>query len=412
MRAGVGYANASSARECGHAAASAALRQGAITAPELVLAFCAGNLDAAAFLAGVRAEVGSTSPIVGGSAVGVVTCEALSYAGAPAAVAVLELGSPLPVVAAVGRVDRDEREAGRGLGRALAAQQPAQQAAASALLLFYDSIRAAPTAAAPPVMNASRPLIAGLLETFPGCPPVVGAGVLGDHAFAPTWQFCGDVARRQQAVGALLGASTRWTVQVMHGCTPMDGVPHLLTRVEGGVVHEIDGRPAAERIDDLYGARAWREQRPLHRLTLGVRQGERFLAAGDDAFVNRLITGVMPDGKAIGLFEPDLEDGAEVLFMLRDPSLMIESARAGSEAAVARLRGEGVQPRFALYIDCAGRVAAASGTTTEEAAEVQAVMYREGIPLLGFYSGVEVAPLRGVSRGLDWTGVLLLLGEA
>jgi hypothetical protein len=39
-------------------------------------------------------------------------------------------------------------------------------------------------------------------------------------------------------------------------------------------------------------------------------------------------------------------------------------------------------------------------------------MNREGVPLLGFYSGVEVAPVRGASRGLDWTGVLLLLGEA
>lgn len=233
---------------------------------------------------------------------------------------------------------------------------------------------------------------------------------MGDFAFSSTWQFCGDAARRQHAVGALLGPSTRLCVQVMHGCTPMDGALHVLTRVEGGVIHEIDGRPAADRIDDVYGSREWRSQRPVNRLTIGVQQGERFLQREDD-YVNRLITGVMPDGKAVGLFEPDLDEGTEVLFMLRDPTLMIESARAGSEAALARMRREGGRPRFALYIDCAGRAAAVSRTATEEAAEVQAVMSRDGIPLLGFYSGVEVAPLRGVSRGLDWTGVLLLLGE-
>jgi small ligand-binding sensory domain FIST len=191
----------------------------------------------------------------------------------------------------------------------------------------------------------------------------------------------------------------------------MDGISHVLTRVEGDVIHEIDGRPAAERIDDVYGSREWRTQRPVSRLALGVPLGERHRLAGEDGYVNRLITGVLPDGKAIGLFEPDLEDGAEVLFMLRDPALMIESARRGSEAAVARMRREGGRPRFALYVDCAGRAAAVSKTATEEAAEVQAVMRREGVPLLGFYSGVEVAPVRGVSRGLDWTGVLLLLGE-
>jgi small ligand-binding sensory domain FIST len=197
----------------------------------------------------------------------------------------------------------------------------------------------------------------------------------------------------------------------MHGCTPMDGVPHTITRVEGGVVHELDGRPAAERIDEVYGSAAWRAQRPVNRLTLGVPQGGRHATLGEAGYVNRLITGVMPDGKAVGLFEPDLDDGSEVVFMLRDPALMIDSARSAAEAAARRARATGT-PRFALYIDCAGRAAAASQTASEEAAEVQAVMTRHGIPLLGFYSGVEVAPLGGASRGLDWTGVLLVLGEA
>jgi hypothetical protein len=30
---------------------------------------------------------------------------------------------------------------------------------------------------------------------------------------------------------------------------------------------------------------------------------------------------------------------------------------------------------------------------------------------LGFYSGVEIAPLMGRSRGLDWTGVLVVIAE-
>jgi small ligand-binding sensory domain FIST len=352
--------------------------------------------------------VGPRTPILGGSAIGVVTSDRLDYGAFPAAVAALELGGPLRGVASADGLDRDERDTGRRLGRALAASG---QDDAAALLLFYDSIRASPTESSPPVMNASRPLVEGLVEGLPRCPPVVGAGVLGDFGFGPTWQFCGDAVGRQRAAAALLPASTRPCVEVMHGCTPMDGVPHTLTRVEGGVVHEIDGRPAAERLDDVYGSAAWRAQRPVNRLTLGVRQGERQGPLGEAGYVNRLITGVMPDGKAVGLFEADLEDGAEVLFMLRDPALMIDSARAAAEAAVQRARRDGGRPRFALYVDCAGRAAAVSQTPTEEAAEVQAAMNRHGIPLLGFYSGVEVAPVGGVSRGLDWTGVLLVLGE-
>jgi hypothetical protein len=48
---------------------------------------------------------------------------------------------------------------------------------------------------------------------------------------------------------------------------------------------------------------------------------------------------------------------------------------------------------------------------TEEAAEVQQAFSRHGCPLFGFYSGVEVAPFLNKSRGLDWTGVLVVIAE-
>jgi hypothetical protein len=47
----------------------------------------------------------------------------------------------------------------------------------------------------------------------------------------------------------------------------------------------------------------------------------------------------------------------------------------------------------------------------EEAAEVQKVLGERNIPLIGFYSGVELAPLLGRTRGLDWTGVLTILAR-
>jgi len=407
MRASVGYANESDSHAAGRRAAAEAVCGAGVEAPALVLAFASGRLDPQAFFSGVRAEVGR-APILGGSAIGVVTGEHLSYDGHPAAVAALDLGEPLRGAAWAEGMDGDGRAVGLRLGRSFAA---GGASAGAALLLFYDSIRRPATASAPPIMNSSRPLIAGIAEGLPDCPPIIGAGVLGGYDFGPTWQFCGDAVGQQRAAAALLGPSTRFVVQVMHGCTPMDGVPHVVTRAEEDVVHEIDGRPAAEAIDDVYGSRAWRSQRPVNRLNLGVVQGSRCLEPGEDAYVNRLITGVLPDGKAVRLFEPDLAEGDEIVFMLRDPIRMIESARVGSAAAVERMRRQGARPRFGLYIICGGRTAAASCTATEEAAEVQATMNRHGTPLLGFYSGVEVAPMRGESRGLDWTGVLLLLGD-
>jgi small ligand-binding sensory domain FIST len=90
---------------------------------------------------------------------------------------------------------------------------------------------------------------------------------------------------------------------------------------------------------------------------------------------------------------------------------MEESAEKGSKEAMAYFQRNNQEPFFALYIDCAGRTAGFSGTEKEEASIIQKNLGKD-IPLLGFYSGVEIAPLMGKSRGLDWTAVLLILGRS
>ena len=124
-----------------------------------------------------------------------------------------------------------------------------------------------------------------------------------------------------------------------------------------------------------------------------------------------MITGALPEGKGIEIFEPDLEKGVEIQFMLRDSGEMIKSARINSADLMKQIESDGATPFFGLYIDCAGRTAEYSNTVTEEASEVQKVLNRYDTPLLGFYSGVEIAPLIGKSRGLDWTAVLLVFAE-
>ena len=47
----------------------------------------------------------------------------------------------------------------------------------------------------------------------------------------------------------------------------------------------------------------------------------------------------------------------------------------------------------------------------EEAEEIINELNKHNIPLFGFYSGVEIAPMLGRSRGLDWTSVLIILAS-
>jgi hypothetical protein len=406
MKIGIGYANQEDAYEAGCTVAREALAQQGIDKPVLVIAFCAGPLDHTAFYRGLRSVVGLDVPIVGGSAIGIITNDQLSYKGFPAGAAILQDDDLTVRVAAAGGLAEDEYRT----GQKVAGQLPPMRDE-KLLLLFFDSIKQPATETTPPVMNASPPLIRAIDETLGPRVPIVGGGVIGDYRFQPTWQFTGDGVAQQSAVAALLGGNFGVCHRILHGCTLKDGIYHRITRMAGPFLYELDGRPIVEIIDELYGSTHWQTQIPVNRLALGINQGEKYGEFREENYVTRLIAGVLPERAGVVLFEPDLREGIEVQFMLRDPQTIIDSARRNTREMLDRIRTAGQRPLLGLYIDCAGRTAEASETLTEEAAEVQSLFRREEIPLLGFYSGVEIAPCLGKSRGLDWTGVLLVLTE-
>lgn len=404
MKVGIGYCNKRDAFDSGRTAASEAARGGNINKPDLTLAFCSGQLDHEEFLRGIKETVGDT-PVIGGSTIGIITKDDLSYKGYPSGVAIFQLDEIKYQIAAVGGLDKDEKLAGCNLIGKLSRTQNDRL-----LLIFYDSIKVPASPISPPIMNASPPLIDGIESVLQSNVPIIGAGLVGDYQFSNTEQFCGSNVCEQSVVGALLSGFVNVYHSVMHGCSPVDGRYRKITKKQGSVIYELDGKPIVETIDESYGDQSWRKQHPLNLLTIGVNYGEK-LQYQEDKYLNRLITGILPDGSGIGIFEPDLEEGMEIQFMLRDGNVMIESSRNNPESLMKNINDDGKIPVFGLYIDCAGRAAEQSNTVTEEAAEVQQVMNRYNTPLLGFYSGVEVAPILGKSRGLDWTGVLMVLAK-
>jgi len=406
LKVGIGYDNRKDSFSLGKKVAQNAIRNGRLGKPSLVLTFCKGQVDHEEYFRGIQAVVGSKVPIIGGSTIGIITNDRISYEGCPAGAAIVESETLHHRVGAVGDLDENEKLAGQ-----LLAEKLSNSIDAKLLLLFYDSIKNPPTETTPPVINASPPLIEGIEERLKSNIPIIGGGVIGDYEFSHTKQFCGSYVDNQSVVGSLLGGDFNPYFRIMHGCTPKDGIYHTITKIKGPVLYEVDGKPIVDMIDDQYGNREWRNQVPVGRLTIGVNHGEKFGDFKEENFVNRLISGVLPDGKGIVLFEPDLKEGTEILFMLRNNKMMIESARKNSSELLEKISANGEKPVFGLYIDCAGRAAKMSDALTEEASEVQNVFNQYDTPLFGFYSGVEVAPFLGKSRGLDWTGVLLVLAK-
>ena len=406
MKVGIGCYNGKDAKLSGRKVAEYAIENGSIDKPDLVCAFCSGTLDHGDFFEGLQSVIGNDVPIIGGSAVGIITNDYLSYEDYPAGAAVVQSDTLQHRVAAADDLDKDERLAGKRLAAQLSSKRDDKL-----LFILYDSIKLPATHNSPPVLNASSPLIEGIEQALQSNMPVVGAGVVGDYGLGPTRQFCGSFVGSQNAVGCMLSGSFTPYVRIMHGCTPLDGVYHRITRIEGSVVYELDGKPIVALIDELYGNQDWQNQNPVSLLTIGKNCGAKFEEPKESDYVNRLITGVLPNREGIVVFEPDFEEGTEVQFMLRDTARMIESAKRNSAGLMEQIKADQRRALFGIYIDCAGRTASYSNTLTEEASEVQKVFNQHKTPLFGFYSGVEVAPLLGKSRGLDWTGVLLVFAE-
>jgi len=400
-------ADASAAFESGQAAARKLVASLGEVPVRLLFAFCNGGVDEAAFLAGVRSITGETVPVVGGSTIGVITNHNLDYEHPACALAACVLGDTEIHLASADGVHENEFAAGKTLGEKLSAEA----GDAGAMLLLYDSLKTTATATTPPVIVGSPALLSGLEQGMGGTVPTIGAGLISGFAMSERTQiFTGDQSSQGKVLGLLFNSERlQFDTAITHGCTPLDGVYHTVTRSEGPCLFEVDGRPVTEVIDEMYGDEEWRAEVPVRRLTIGVNHGEKFGDLEEHNFVNRLIAGVLPEDRGVGLFEPDLAEGTEFLFMVRDPLQMIRSAREKSRELVQLVEDQGRRVLFALYINCAGRASVLSCSPTEEAAEVMAVMNDYDIPLLGLYTGVEIAPLLGRARGLDWTGVLWLV---
>ncbi len=403
VKAGIAFADNKNSFEAGKRAASEAIKKVGQKG-NLVLSFCTAKHDYQACFEGIRSEVGDIQ-IIGGPAIGVITNDYLGYEGYQVGVAVLPNDLTFDTVA-VGGLDEGEKEAGLELGRQLSVKRNREEKLA---LLFYDSIKSSPPPA--PVLNVSSYLIDGFEQGIGKNPPLlVGAGLIGSYAFDKGKLFCGTKVADQHAVATLLSGECSPYITIMHGCKPMSDY-HTLTHVEGPVVYEIDGKPALDVIDNLLEDQDWQKRLPLLLVTLGANHGEKYASYNEKSYVNRLIVGIIPEKKAIVLFEADFKNGAEFQFMRRSVALMEESAEKGSKEAMAYLQKNNLEPFFALYIDCAGRTAGFSGAEKEEASIIQKNIGKD-VPLLGFYSGVEIAPLMGKSRGLDWTAVLLILSRS
>lgn len=360
------------------------------------MAFGGGRHDPTALVQGLRAVLGEI-PIIGGSAAGLITAEAATLTGFECGL--LVFAQPLIYDAIATEPDLcDEYAAGKRLGAKLCQSCPST----STILLFYDSLHASD----PVELHVGSRLVEGFRDGVgQQDAALIGAGTLGDIAMSGSAVFDGHQARRHTAVAVAMPHALRGHIAITHGCFPASDYM-TITRIDGARILELDGRPAltvaAERLD-LSTADLARISPHSLAITLGEKQGDPFGPFADADYNNRLVMAADDESGALIVTEADFTTGTRIQLMGIEPQRMIDSAQEQSQQLLDRLGDEA--PVFALYIDCAGRSMAFSGVEDDESAPVRRLIGAR-CPLLGFYSGVEIAPVHGTPRPLDWTGVL------
>lgn len=368
--------------------------------PRLLMAFSGGKLDPFAVRAAIADQMGPV-PVVGGSAAGAISRSGTGYSGFELGLVAFNDPETTPEVVMSHALDRDERAAGAEIGTRV--RQAVTEK--SVVLLLFDSV----ASTQPPRLHAASSIVAGFNEAVGNAPVnLLGGGLLTDMNMSGAWVFDGEGVSKHVATALVFPPGVEAETVILHGCRPVSAFMEI-TRIDGATVYELDGEPALKVIERMLGLPigGGRGQELSLVATLGQKQGDPYAPYDEKSYVNRLILSADAAKGSITLFEPDFEHGALVQIMSRDNGLMLDSVRRGVEAMNRSVAGH--DNLLGLYIDCAGRASARSGSAVEEADLVVRGLDPQ-VPLLGFYSGVEVAPFDGEhSRPLDWTGVLTVL---
>jgi small ligand-binding sensory domain FIST len=173
-----------------------------------------------------------------------------------------------------------------------------------------------------------------------------------------------------------------------------------ITRASGNLLLEIAGEDA---LDVLSGAGQGLEGQPLIFVALASEAAARSSSSRSVEVLMRPIQGIDPARRGIMLSE-EVKPGTYAAFAIRDAA----AARSDMESTVRELERDsaGAMPRFAIYINCAGR-----GSGLYETPNVDTRLIRGrfgGIPIVGFQSAFELAPYADHLALHLYTGVLAL----
>jgi hypothetical protein len=224
-------------------------------------------------------------------------------------------------------------------------------------------------------------LVRGLNKTAQGVSITGGMAGDGDR-FQQTWVIADGSARQNRVAAVGFYGDALIVSSGCHGGWTPFGTERLITRSDGNILYELDGRPALDLYKEYLGEYAKDLPNSGMRFPLAIREHE------NDSGIVRTLLAIDEESKSI-VFAGDMPQGYFARLMKPDIDLLID----GAGNAAAEINNCNSDPALGLVVSCVGRKIVMQQLVEEELDSI-ADKLGNHVQLTGFYSYGEIAPFQ------------------
>ncbi len=398
VRSGVGVAAGAEATVATELAVQEALHALQGSPASVALVFASSTYNQNDVVKTAHSVLGDSVQIIGGSTAGEISNRGPSLSPSIVVMLLAFDGTVEVGAASVAEANVDAEAKGAALAEAL---EKALNTTPVLALMVGDGLTLNPSA-----------ILRGFQTKLPTV-PMVGGSSADDGKYKQTFQYTNDTVQSSSVSAVAFSGALQHSVGVRHGWNPISG-PKIVTRAEGTVVYEIDGKPAAELYEEFIGKEATDNLKgvTLSQLALSYPLGVKDNTSGEML----LRAPFFVDANGSITCGGEVLEGASVQLMIGSKEDAVEAARHSAQQALAEL---GTAPKAAIIFSC--HVRDELYATREQAKlEIDAIQEVIGlsVPLAGFYTYAEQAPINEGNYNLKMcnnvnhneTIVILLLG--
>jgi hypothetical protein len=215
----------------------------------------------------------------------------------------------------------------------------------------------------------------------------------------PTYQYCDEEVVSDGISYALLSGEARPAWAISHSLIPIGG-ERVVTRSQGNIIYEIDGKPATEVLKEYLPEDALTEDSDWLRYAISLALSFRAPSyMKDEEYVVRGVPQLSLTEGSITV-QTEVSEGTSIWFSSRDK----EKITTGFDRMAAQIKEQldGAQPELVFQFECVTR----GKLMFREQEKLQLLkQFRQSVgpevPWVGFYTIGEIAPVEehnGINR--------------